>query len=156
MQDLGLVFMHSIVYNRALKNNLIDFIPDSTNPAAIGIPTFLGRTVIVDDGTPRSSGVFETWLFGAGAVRIGMGSPKVPTEVDRKPAAGNGSGQDVLHNRVEWVIHPVGHRFAVASPAAGGPSNASTSGNLAHADSWARVFPERKQIKIARLITREF
>jgi hypothetical protein len=156
MQDLGLVFMHSIVYNRALKNNLIDFIPDSTNPAAIGIPTFLGRTVIVDDGTPRSSGVFETWLFGAGAVRIGMGSPKVPTEVDRKPAAGNGSGQDVLHNRVEWVIHPVGHRFAVASPAVGGPSNASTSGNLAHADSWARVFPERKQIKIARLITREF
>nr|DAS50813.1 MAG TPA: major capsid protein [Caudoviricetes sp.] len=28
--------------------------------------------------------------------------------------------------------------------------------NLAHAGSWKRVFPERKQIKIARLITREF
>jgi len=156
MDQLGLVIMHSIVYNRALKNNLIDFIPDSTNQSATGIPTFLGRQVVVDDGTPRTSGVFQTWLFGAGSIRMGMSSPKVPTEVDRLPAAGNGSGQEVLYNRTEWAIHPVGCAFAVASPAAGGPSNLTTSGNLAHADSWLRVFPERKQIKMARLITREF
>jgi len=156
MDDLSLVMMHSIVYNRALKNNLIDFIPDSTNAAAAKIPTFLGRQVIVDDGVTRSSGVFQTWLFGAGAIRMGMGSPKTPTEVDRKPDAGNGSGQETLYNRTEWIIHPVGYQYAVASPAKGGPSNASTSGNLAHLDSWVRVFPERKQIKMARLITREF
>jgi hypothetical protein len=158
MQDLGLVFMHSIVYNRALKNNLIDFIPDSTNSAAVGIPTFLGRQVIVDDGTPRSSGVFQTWLFGGGAVRMAQAAPRTSpaTELDRVPGAGNGSGQDILHSRLELIMHPVGHKYAVASPASGGPSNASTAGNLAHADSWARVFSERKQIKIARLITREF
>lgn len=158
MDQLSLVFMHSIVYNRALKNNLIDFIPDSNNPAAQGIPTFLGREVVVDDGTPRTSGVFETWLFGAGAVRMGMGAPRSSpaTELFRIPAAGNGAGQDLLFNRTEWMIHPVGHKYAVASPASGGPTNASTTGNLAHADSWARVFPERKQIKIARLISREF
>lgn len=156
MDQLGLVIMHSIVYNRALKNNLIDFVADSRNPAAESIPTFLGRQVVVDDGMPRSSGVFQTWLFGAGAIRLGMGAPKVPTEVERKPDAGNGSGQEILYNRTEWCIHPVGYQYAVASPAKGGPSNANTSGNLAHADSWLRVFPERKQIKIARLITREF
>lgn len=156
MDSLGLVMMHSIVYNRALKNNLIDFIPDSTNANATRVATFLGRQVIVDDGVTRASGVFQTWLFGAGAFRIGMASPKVPTEVDRIPAAGNGSGQEILYNRTEWAIHPVGCAFAVASPTAGGPSNASTSGNLAHADSWVRVFPERKQIKMARLISREF
>jgi hypothetical protein len=156
MDSLGLVMMHSIVYNRALKNNLIDFIPDAINPAAAKIPTFLGRIVIVDDGVPRTAGVFQTWLFGSGAIRLGMGAPKTPTEVDRLPAAGNGSGQEVLYNRTEWIIHPVGEAYAVASPAAGGPSNASTSGNLAHADSWVRVFAERKQIKMARLITREF
>lgn len=155
MGELTMVMMHSLVYTRALKNNLIDFVSDSVNGQAISIPTFLGREVIVDDGVPRTSGVFNTWLFGAGAVRMGAGSPKVPTEVDRKAAAGNGSGQDVLHNRVEWIIHPVGHAY-VGTPAAGGPSNASTTNNLAHADSWRRVFPERKQIKIARLITREF
>jgi len=154
MGDLSLILLHSIVYGRMQKNNLIDFIPDARGE--IMIPTFLGREVVVDDGVPFSGGIFESWLFGRGAVRGGMGSPKVPTEVYRAPAAGNGSGQDVLHNRVEWCMHPVGHKYAVASPAAGGPSNAATAGNLAHVDSWQRVFPERKQIKIARLITREF
>jgi hypothetical protein len=84
-----------------------------------------------------------------------MGSPKVPTEVWRDPAAGNGSGQEVLHSRIELCLHPVGHAY-VGTPANGGPSNAATTNNLAHQDSWKRVFPERKQIKIARLKTREF
>lgn len=155
MEDLTMVMVHSIVYARMLKNNLIDFVSDSVNGNAVRIPTFLGREVIVDDGVPRSSGVFNTWLFGRGAVRGGMGSPKVPTEVDRKPAAGNGGGQDILFHRTEWIIHPVGHAYA-GTPPNGGPSNASTTNNLAHADSWKRVFSERKQIRTARLITREF
>lgn len=155
MESLGMVMVHSIVYGRMMKNNLIDFIPDSRNPDAARIPTFLGREVIVDDGVPFSGGVFESWLFGASAIRLGLGAPKVPTEVDRKPSAGNGSGQDVLHNRTEWIIHPVGNAYVGTAPA-GGPSNAATSNNLANATSWARVFAERKQIKIARLITREF
>lgn len=153
MEDLSLVLMHSIVYGRAQKNNLIDFIPDSTGK--IQIPTFLGRQVVVDDGVPFTGGVFDTWLFGAGAVRFGRGTPAVPTEVDRDPTAGNGGGQDVLHNRVEWLMHPAGNAY-IGTPAAGGPSNAATSNNLAAAASWGRVFSERKMIKIARLVTREF
>lgn len=155
MESLGMIMVHSVVYGRMQKNNLIDFVQDSINGEVVSVPTFLGRTVIVDDGVPFSGGVFQSWLFGSGALRMGMGSPKVPTEVDRKASAGNGGGQDVLHNRHEWVIHPVGYQYA-GTPAAGGPSNAATANNLAHADSWKRVFPERKQIKIARLITREF
>lgn len=155
MEDLTMLMVHSIVYARMLKNNLIDFVSDSVNGNAVRIPTFLGREVIVDDGVPRTNGVFSTWLFGRGAVRGGMGSPKVPTEIDRKPAAGNGSGQDVLFNRTEWIIHPVGDAYVGTAPN-GGPSNAATTNNLAHADSWKRVFSERKQIRIARLVTREF
>lgn len=155
MEMLSMVMMHSIVYNRALKNNLIDFIPDSTNSSAQGIATFLGAQVIVDDGITNAAGVFHTWLFGAGAIRWGNGSAKVPTEVYRLPHAGTGSGQDVLHSRVEWIIHPVGHAYTGTAPN-GGPSNANSSNNLAAAASWNRVYPERKQIRIARLITREF
>lgn len=150
---LGTVFMHSIVYGRLQKNNMIDFVPDSDQK--INIPTFLGREVIVDDAMPNAAGVFETWLFGAGAVRLGMGSPKVPTEVDRKPEEGNGAGTEILYSRTEWCLHPVGHKYA-GTPANGGPSNAATANNLANAGSWQRAFTERKQIKIARLITREF
>lgn len=152
MGDLSLVTMHSVVYAKAQKNNLIDFIPDSRGE--VNIPTFLGRRVIVDDGLPVSSGVYETWLFGAGAIRYGTGSPEVPTEVDRLPAAGNGSGQEVLYNRVEWCMHPTGHAY-IGTAAVGGPGNGTGANDLANAGSWSRVYPERKQIKIARLITRE-
>lgn len=154
MGDLSMVCVHSIVYARMQKNNLIDFIPDARGETSI--PTFLGRIVIVDDGVPSpSSGIYHSWLFGGGAVLLGMGGPKVPTEMARKPDAGNGGGQEVLYNRVEWALHPSGHKYA-GTTTKGGPSNAATTNNLAHADSWERVYPERKQIKIARLITREF
>lgn len=152
MGDLALVVMHSVVYARAQKNNLIDFIPDSQG--VVNIPTFLGRRVIVDDRMPVSTGVYQTWLFGAGALQFGASVPRVPLEVDRTPAAGNGGGQETLYSRVEWIIHPVGHKYAGTAPN-GGPSNAASSNNLADAGSWMRVYPERKQIKIARLITRE-
>lgn len=155
LEDLTMVCVHSIVYGRMLKNNLIDFIQDSINGQAIRIPTFLGRELIVDDGMPFSSGVFDTWLFGRGAVRNGRGAPKVPTELDRKASAGNGSGQDIMHNRVEWCLAPVGYAYIGTAPQ-GGPSNAATANNLAAADSWRRAFPERKQLKMARLVTREF
>jgi hypothetical protein len=152
MEDLGMVMVHSVVYARMQKNNLIDYIPDAEG--RVNIPTFLGRIVIQDDGMPFDSGVYETWMFGAGAVRLGVGTPKVPTEVERKAGGGNGGGQEVLYNRVEWCLHPVGHAYQGSAPN-GGPSNAATSNNLANAGSWQRVYSERKQIKIARLVTRE-
>jgi hypothetical protein len=155
MEELTLVMMHSVVYSRALKNNLIDFIPDSTNQAAAGIATFLGRTVVTDDGMPHTGGVFDTWLFGRSAVRWGAGAPKVPTATERVEAAGNGGGEEILYNRVEWVIAPAGYAY-IGVPPKGGPSNANSANNLANAGSWSRVFSERKQIRIARLVTREF
>jgi hypothetical protein len=152
MDQLSLIMVHSIVYARMQKNNMIDFVPDANQQ--IMIPKFLDATVIVDDAMPFSSGVFDSWLFGPAAMRLGTGAPKVPTETMRYPDQGNGGGTEALFNRVEWCLHPKGHRYA-GTPPNGGPSNAATSNNLAHAGSWQRVFTERKQIKIARLRTRE-
>lgn len=153
MEDIVAMVVHSIVYSRMQKNNLIDFIPDSQG--MVTIPTFLGRRVIVDDGVPRTNSVYDTWLFGGGSTRIGMGSPKTPTEVERIPGGGNGGGQEVLYNRVEWMIHPAGHAFT-GTVTNGGPQNTGTAGSdLDEAGSWNRVYPERKQIKFARLVTRE-
>ena len=160
-EALGMCFMHSIVYARAQKNNLIDFIPDANG--VVNIPTFLGRRVIVDDGLPNpagtgaaqtAAGIYHTWLFGGGAVRYGVGTPETPFETNRLPSAGDGGGQEVMYDRVQWCLHPVGHAY-VGTPPNGGPTNAATANNLASATSWRRVFTERKQIKIARLITRE-
>ena len=153
-EDLVAAAVHSVVFNRMQKNNLIDFIPDARGE--INIPTFLGREVIVDDSLPRTGSVYDTWLFGTGSTQFGVGSPPVATEVDRKPGGGNGGGQDVLYSRVMWTIHPTGHAWIAASTPDGGPANTSTAGpDLDEAASWDRVYPERKQIKFARLVTRE-
>lgn len=148
MEDLTATVVHSVVYNRMQKNNLIDFIADSEGK--VNIPTFLGREVIVDDSMPRSGSVYETWMFGAGATQLGIGAPPVPTEVERAPGGGNGGGQDILHSRVMWCMHPTGFQFK-GTPGDGGPTNAE----LADATAWDRAYPERKQIKFARLVTRE-
>lgn len=153
--ELSLIMVHSVVYSTMKKNNLIDFIADSVNGNVVSVPTYLGLRVVIDDQMPRNGGVFDSWIFRRGTFRLGQGSPKVPTAVERVEAAGNGGGQETLHNRVEWALHPVGHAFVGNAPA-GGPSNAATANNLANAGSWQRVFNERKQIKIARLRTREF
>lgn len=151
---LGIMMVHSIVFNRMRKNNLIDYIPDSEGK--VTIPTFLGKQVIVDDGMPRTAGVFDTWIFGSGAFQFGNGSPPVPVAVEREEKAGHGGGQEILYNRVEWALAPAGYAWVGGTAVKGGPSNAATAGNIGAAASWQRVFPERKQIRMARLVTREF
>lgn len=148
--QLTMIMVHSVVYSRMQKNNLITFIPDARGE--ITIPTFLGREVIVDDGVPfdAASGKYDTWLFGAGAFRLGVGSPKVPTETERLPSSGNGGGSEVLYNRHEWLIHPTGYAY-VGAVSTGGPANTV----LAAAASWKRVYAERKQIKMACLRSKE-
>lgn len=150
--DLGIVFMHSVVYNRAKKNNLIEFIPDAEGK--VNIPTYMGRTVIVDDAlTTTTAGVYQTLVFGQGAFRYGVGSPAVPTAVTRDEDSGNGSGQSTLFNRVEWSIHPVGHSYIGTGAAL--PTSGPTNAHLAGGANWQRVAAERKMIKMARLLTRE-
>jgi len=153
-EDLGIVIMHHIVYARAKKNNLIDFVQDSSNPLAVRIPTCLGRRVLVDDGMPVSTNDYTTYILGAGSLRWGVGSPRVPVAVDRDELAADGGGLERLTSRVEWMIHLEGHAYT-GTAANGGPSNAATANNLAAAGSWNRVANERKQVKMASLITTE-
>lgn len=149
LEDFAMIMVHSVVYAKMRKNNLIDYIRDSENDTRIA--RFGDLEVIVDDGMPVAGNDYDTWLFGPGAIQIGQGTPKVPTEVERVPLQGNGGGGESLHSRLEWIIHPAGHAF-VGSPASdGGPTNTE----LAAAASWSRRTPERKQVKIARLRTTE-
>lgn len=153
---LGLFMVHPVVYGRMRKLELIDFIPDSLNPTAAKIPTYQGMQVIQDRGMPSpSSGVFESWIFGGGAVLSGSAPPANATATDRTESAGNGSGQEFLYSRVQWIFHPVGHAYVGTAPN-GGPDNTASTHMLAAAGSWRRVFPERNQIRVARLVTREY
>lgn len=143
------VAMHSVVYARAKKLNLIDFLRDSDGTE---IETYMGRRVIVDDGLPvvtnGSNLEYSTYCFGAGAVRLGVGTPRVPAEVERDPKAGNGGGAENLISRVEWLIHPNGFAWLSGSMAGQSP----TFAELIAAANWNRVV-ERKLVRIAELRT---
>jgi hypothetical protein len=148
-QNLSTLLVHSVVYYRMLKNDLIDFLPDSEGK--LTIPTFMGLRVVFDDMVTRSAGVFDSYVLGSGAIQLGMGSPKTPTEVFRDPSKGNGGGVETLYSRTEWIIAPTGTSY-VGTATVGGASVST----LANAASWMRGYPERKQIPIARLVTREY
>lgn len=148
MRDLSAIAMHSDTYKAALKNDLIATLQQSDGGF---IQTFRGLAVIVDDGLPKvvgASTVYTSVLFGPGAVGYGVTAPRIAegTEVENKPSAGNGGGQQILHSRVNLAIHPAGFQWLEGSVAAESP----TMAELALAANWNRVF-ERKAIPLAFL-----
>jgi len=146
---LAAMAMHSIVYRRLQKLNLIDFIPDARGE--INIPVYQGKRVIVDDSLTgitydTTKVYYDTVLFGAGQFVLGDGQPVVPSEIKRNPDAGNGGGEWQLYSRRSDIIHPLGFKFLSASVA----SQSATQAELAAAANWDRVY-NRKNVALAVL-----
>lgn len=149
MVQRGTILMHSIVTSTIAQKDLIETVRDSSGNALYD--TFKGMRIVENDEmTSPSQGVYDTYYFAPGSFLLGVGSPKVPVEFERKPGAGNGGGQEVMYHRWEWALHPVGHAWQLASTG-GGPTYAQIATNT----SWKRVYPERKQIRIIRIRSRE-
>lgn len=147
------VAVHSVVYKRMIDNDDIEFVADSQG--RMSIPMYLGKRVIVDDSMPTfGTGIdrkYLTVLFGSAAIGYGTGNPLVSEEVDRKPGAGNGAGQEVLWTRRTWLLHPFGYQFI----AAGGSALAAltaTNTELRVAAKWSRQL-QRKNVPLAFLLT---
>lgn len=144
--SLTAIVMHSAKYTALQKALLIDYIGAEGD---IRFPTFLGYRVIVDDSCPLANGNYTTYLFGPGSVAYGEGSPKVPTEYLRVPLAGNGSGQETIVTRREFIFHPRGVRWTSNSMAGSSPTNAE----LATGSNWAKVW-DTKLIKIVKILSK--
>jgi hypothetical protein len=154
--DVTAIAVHSVVHTNLQKANLIDFIPDSR--ADVGFGTYMGRTLLVDDGltvdssrhkadTTTDQPMYTSVVFGPGAFQYGVGSPRVGTEIDRNILAGQGGGEEILVNRREFVLHPKG--FSVAADVAGSdssPTNAQLKVNTAYT-----MVGQRKDIPLAIL-----
>ena len=147
---LTLIMMHSIVYAKLRKLNLISFIPASESKG--GIEMYMGKRVIVNDTLPAIAGTnrttYHTYLLGAGAALYGEGSPKIPFEVYRQALQGNGGGAESIISRKEFILHPYGTQFKSASMAGLSPTNAE----LATASNWDRS-RDRKVLKMALIKT---
>lgn len=134
--------MHSAVRTDLTKKRLLDVKP--TEPGTTSRPefeTFLGRSVIVDDGSPKDGDVYTTYIFGAGAIAFAQGVPAVAAEIERRGTA----SLSILINRKQFIMHPRGVRYTNAVRVTGDdtPSNAT----LANGANWERVF-ENKNIPI--------
>jgi len=147
---LSIIAMHSVVYTTLQKQNLIDYIPNSEG--IVNIPTYLGKTVLVDDSLPAVAGTYRitytTLLLSQGAFEFGEGRLLLPSELERVPNAGYGGGQDIIHTRKADIIHPRGMSFISGSVAGKSP----TLAELALAANWNRVM-SRKNVGIAFLKT---
>ena len=145
MGEAAGIAVHSDTYRVMLKNDLVQFEPDSQSRM---IATFRGMAVIVDDLMPVATGNYTTVLFAPGAVGWGMAAPRIAdgTEIESKPAAGNGGGQQVLHSRVNLAIHPSGFQWTENEVEDESPAIAELADPL----NWARVV-ERKAVGLAFL-----
>ena len=159
-EGIRTIAMHSVIAQRAIDNDEIDYIPDSQGN--LTIPTYLGRRVVIDDSMPVIAGTtsgfrYVSVMFGDAAFGYGEGTPEVPTEVDRQADGGNGGGIETLWSRKTWIIHPLGYSFTnntLSGPAAPkSPAGISpTDADLRLAVNWTRSY-DRKLIPLAFLVT---
>lgn len=133
-------FMHSKTEACLAKKDLIEYRQDSEGKYTL--PTYMGKSVIVDDKCPVTAGVYTTYLFGQGAFGLGNGSAPVPTEMDRDSLAGD----DILINRNHFILHPRGVKWTSAVTNGDAPSNTE----IENASNWAKVYDD-KNIRIVAL-----
>ena len=141
-EQLQAIMMHSAVYTKLKKQNLIEY--TTTSDGKVTIPTYLTYQVIVDDGMPvetvgtgnNAYKVYTTYLFAKGSIGRGEGTPVslTPTETDRDSLA----GEDFLINRRALVMHPMGVKW-IGTPAGVTPTNAE----LATGTNWQRVYEDK-------------
>lgn len=169
---ITLAFMHSVVATNLENLQLLSYM--LYNDAygiqrQLGIATWNGRVVIVDDDLPteevtEGSGdnattytKYTTYLLGRGAFEYEDVGVKVPSEVARD-AATNG-GIDILYTRQRHLVAPKWISYTQASQA----SNSATTAELATGTNWelvhdkattGRTFVNHKAIPIVRLISR--
>lgn len=145
--DLAAITMHSQVHTNLQKKQLVEYYPESD--IDIGFGTFLGMTIIVDDGVPVESATtsgskYTSYMFGSGAIGYGEGTVKNPVEDDRDSLA----DQDILINRRNFILHPRGIKWVEGTIAGTFPTNTEVE----DATHWDRVYPQ-KNIRMVKIVT---
>lgn len=142
---LGVVFMHSATYTKLQKQQKIE--TEYSSDLKIKIDYYLGYQVIVDDGMPVLSGVYDTYFIGKGCISRNDGIPAgvVTTETDRDKIG----AKNYLINRRALVLHPLGLSWKTDATLLSGeayPNNA----DLEVAGNWS-LTADHKNVPIVLL-----
>lgn len=158
--NISAIAVHSFIHTQMQKQNLIDYSPDSE--ANIGFGTYMGKTLLVDDGLEVTAGndgggnsqpAYDTVAFAPGAFQLGFGNPRVPVETNREPLTGHGGGQEYIVTRREMVLHPVGFTISIANAdtAMGSDRQSLTNTEIAAENIYARVDADGTRNRAQRL-----
>jgi hypothetical protein len=139
------VAVHSDTYKTMKKQDLIDFIKPSDGGE--DIPVYQGKFVLVDDTMPKVSGVYQTYIFGPGAIGYATASPRRPVEIERRALVGAGS-EWLVHRR--WLcMHTRGVKWTPqngipATPVgATAPNPTPANTELADSGNWTKVYDHK-------------
>lgn len=134
--SFNIIFMHSVVYYRMAKNDLLD---DTVRPSAqdLGFGTYLGMSIVVNDQLYKedqgSNKQYWTILAKPGAFGWGESAQGITVvETDRTA----NKSEDYLYTRRQFVIHPVGWKWIENSVSDDMP----TMVELTYGGNWDRVF----------------
>lgn len=150
--ELGVIAMHSNVYNSLRKQQLIDTVRDADNNTLFEV--FGNLRVFYDDKMPVEAGnKYHTYIFGPGVFSLNYGNPGIASEIDRDPNSGNGMGETLLYSRRCVLVHPRGYGIKLSTFSSGGLKGLTYT-QLATATTWERVVDDRKRIKFAAIISK--
>lgn len=157
----SMAIMHSKIANALAGLNLLQY-RKYTDAAGItrniNIADWNGMTVIVDDGCPVANSAsvsggkeYDTYLFGAGAIRRASAPVLKPVETDRVSLTDG--GYDVLINRFRETLHPNGFTYTLpfVSGSSGSKVVSPTDQQLAAYANWSLAGIDPKGIAIARI-----
>lgn len=151
--------MHSVVATNLENLQLLQYLKYTDKNGItrdLGIATWNGRTVLIDDSVPVDGTKYTTYLLGNGAFDYCDCGAKVPNEMGRDPAI-NG-GQDTLYTRQRKLFAPYGVSFTKASMVTASPTDAEivTGANWELVNDGAasdKSYINHKAIPIARIIS---
>jgi hypothetical protein len=113
--------------------------------------TVNGILCIIDDGMPSAtsegSTTYDTYLYGAGALRHASAPVTKPVETWRDPVA-NG-GVDFIGTRRRETIHPNGLTFSAPNGMTASPTNAQ----LFNKANWSLAYSDARAIMIGKMTT---
>lgn len=164
-----MVIMHSTVATNLENIKLLAYLKQTDANGIereLGLATWNGRTVIIDDDMPATDVAesaagagdgyteYTTYVLGAGAFDYENIGAKVPYEMDRNPAVRG--GQDTLYVRQRKCYAPYGISYTKKSQATLSPTDAE----LKKGTNWELVSDgngktiNHKAIPIARIISK--
>lgn len=154
--SIAMAIMHSAVaqeFEDLNRANFLKYTDANGMTATVRTINVNGITCIIDDGMPVAAGtegggaMYDTYLFGIGALRHASAPVTMPVETWRDPV--KFGGIDFIGTRRRETIHPNGMSFKAPASMGESPTNAQLFAKA----NWAMAYPDAKGILIGKMTT---